>query len=155
MQTLDAISDFLSQKRLAVVGVSRAEKDFTRAMFRELLKRGYDAVPVNPAATEIEGRRCYARLQDIAPAVAGALIMTPPKQSESVVMDCAAAGVGRIWLYRAVGEGAVSKAAVGFCKANGISVVPGYCPYMFWKDSAFIHRVHGFLLQFSGGWPRP
>lgn len=154
MQTLKAISDFLSQKRLAVVGVSRTEKDFTRDMFRELLKRGYDAVPVNPAVAEVEGRRCYPRVQDIAPAVAGALVMTPPQQSESVVMDCAAAGIGRIWLYRAVGEGAVSKAAVGFCNANGISVVPGYCPHMFWKDSAFFHRLHGFLLQISGRWPR-
>ena len=154
MQTLEAISDFLRQKRLAVVGVSRTEKDFTRDMFRELLKRGYDAVPVNPAVTEIEGRRCYARVQDIAPAVAGALVMTPPKQAESVVMDCAAAGIGRVWLYRAVGQGALSKAAVGYCKANGISVVPGYCPHMFWKDAAFIHRLHGFLLQITGGWPR-
>ena len=154
MRTLEAVSDFLRQKRLAVVGVSRAEKDFTRDMFRELLKRGYDAVPVNPAAAEVEGRRCYARVQDIAPAVAGALVMTPPQQSESVVMDCVEAGIGRIWLYRAVGQGSVSQAAVGFCKANGISLVPGYCPHMFWKDSAFFHRVHGFLLQISGRWPR-
>ena len=40
---------FLATRRFAVVGVSRNEKDFSRYLLRELLARGYDAVPVNPA----------------------------------------------------------------------------------------------------------
>ena len=154
MTQLETIHDFLNQKRLALVGVSSKEKDFTRALFREFLKRGYDAVPVNPNASEMEGRRCFSRVQDIAPPVDGALIMTPPKVTESVVLDCDAAGIRRIWLYRAGGEGAVSKTAVGYCKAHRISVVPGYCPFMFWKDAAFFHRMHGFFLKIVGAWPR-
>ena len=42
------IDDFLSRKRLALVGVSRNPQDFTRSMFREFRRRGYDVVPVNP-----------------------------------------------------------------------------------------------------------
>jgi len=154
MRTIEVIENFLSQKRLALVGVSGQEKDFTRSLFREFVRRGYDAVPVNPKATEIDGRRCYAKVQDIAPPVDGVLIMTPPKVSESVVMECAASGIQRIWLYRAVGQGSVSKAAVSYCKAHNINVVPGYCPHMFWKDTPFIHRFHGFVLQFTGRWPQ-
>ena len=44
MATLDEIRDFLSLKRIAVVGVSRNPKDFTRSLFREFVRRGYDVV---------------------------------------------------------------------------------------------------------------
>ena len=69
---------FLATRRFAVVGVSRNEKDFSRYLLRELLARGYDAVPVNPALTEAEGRRTYARVADIDPPVDAALFLTAP-----------------------------------------------------------------------------
>src|SRR5512140_3030683 len=112
MTTRERIDDFLGQKRLAIVGVSRQPQDFTRLIFREFVRRGYDVVLVNPAAEEIEGRRSFPRVQDIAPPVDGVLILTPPQKTESVVLDCAAAGVTRVWMYRATGKGAVSQAAV-------------------------------------------
>lgn len=154
MRTRELIDDFLKQKRVAVVGVSRNSKDFTRVMFRELVKRGYDAIPVNPNADEIEGRQCYARLQAITPPADGALLMTSPEQSEEVVRDCAEAGISRVWMYRAAGQGAVSPKAVSFCDANGIRVVPGHCPYMFWPDAAFFHRLHGFVAKLTGTYPK-
>ena len=42
------ICNFLGHKRLAVIGVSRNSKDFSRVLFHEFLKRGYDAIPVHP-----------------------------------------------------------------------------------------------------------
>ena len=134
-----------------MVGVSRKDNDFTRSLFREFVKRGYDAVPVNPEAEELDGRRCFHRVQEIAPPVDGALLLTPPKVTESVVMECAAAGIPRVWMYRAGGDGAVSKAAVAYCKSKGIAVVPGYCPFMFWKDANFFHRLHGFFVKLTSG----
>ena len=43
MTTIQSIQDFLGLKRLAVVGVSRDPRDFTRTLFRELQGRGYHA----------------------------------------------------------------------------------------------------------------
>ncbi len=151
MTTREQIDDFLRQKRLALVGVSRKDSDFTRLLFRDFVKRGYDAVPVNPSAEELDGRQCFHRVQEISPPVEGALLMTEPRTTEAVVMDCAAAGIPRIWMYRAAGKGAVSKAAVGFCRSKGIAVIPGFCPYMFWKDAAFFHRLHGFFVKLTSG----
>lgn len=54
MSSLARIREFLGQKRLAIVGVSRQPRDFSRALFREFCSRGYEVVPVNPAAREIE-----------------------------------------------------------------------------------------------------
>lgn len=153
MTTRENIDDFLKQKRLALVGVSHTATDFTRTLFHEFVRRGYDTVPVNPNAAEIEGQRCFARVQDIRPPVDGVLVMTPSKVAERVVMDCASAGVKRVWLYRAVGQGAVSKASIQYCKANGIRVIPGYCPFMFWPDTAFFHRLHSGLLKIFGRMP--
>jgi predicted CoA-binding protein len=50
MDNLEAARALLARKRLALVGVARDQKDFTRVVQRELVRRGYDVVPVNPAA---------------------------------------------------------------------------------------------------------
>ena len=76
-------------------------------------------VPVNPNVAEVQGRRCFARVQDIQPPVAAALLMTSPEATETVVNDCAEAGIRRVWMYRAGGKGAVSAKAVAFCRERG------------------------------------
>ena len=43
-------NEFLAQRRIALVGVSRNPRDLSRTLFRELRRRGYDVVPVNPDA---------------------------------------------------------------------------------------------------------
>lgn len=138
---------FLAGKRLALVGVSRQSEDFSRGLFRELVRRGYDMVPVNPAMADqqVEGRRCYARPQDIQPAVDGAILMTPPAESEGAVRDCVQAGIRRVWLHRGVGPGSVSEAALKLCQDHGLEVVAGECPYMFLPDSGSVHRLHRLL----------
>src|SRR5579863_609506 len=107
MTSRRAIDDFLAAKRLAIVGVSRNPKDFTRTLFSEFRRRGYDVVPVTPLTSELDGLRCYSRVQDIAPPVEGALLLTSPAVTDGVVQDCASAGIRRVWMYRAGGAGAV------------------------------------------------
>ena len=147
------IEDFLSRKRLAMVGVSHDPKDFSRSLFAEFSRRGYEMVPVNPNLTEVGGARCFARLQDVRPPVAGVLVMTAADKSEAVVHDADEAGISRVWLYRAAGAGAVSEAAVNYCQARGMHLVSGYCPYMFLPNSAFFHRFHGFCMKVAGKYP--
>lgn len=154
MNTQAQIQDFLGRKRLAVVGVSRDPKDFTRSLFQELRRREYDVVPVNPGATVVDGLRCYAHVQDIAPPVEGALLMTSPAVTEQVVRDCAAAGIRNIWMYRATGVGAVSPGALTFCEAERMPVVAGECPFMFLPETPWFHRFHGFCRKVAGKYPR-
>ncbi len=150
----EAITDFLNQKRVAVVGAGRKQADFNRSLFEDLRKQGYDAVPVNPRAQDIGGVKCYASVQEVTPPVDTVLIMTPPDVTETIVKDCAEAGVRRVWFYRAGGTGAMSEAAVDFCRKQGMSVVPGQCPYMFLPRAAWFHKLHGGLLKIVGKYPR-
>jgi hypothetical protein len=154
MTTLIRIQEFLGQKRLAMVGVSQQPKDFSRMLFRELQSRGYDVVPVHPTAREIEGQPCFASVTEVQPPVSSALLMTSPAVTETVVRECAAAGVQRLWMYRAVGAGSVSPSAVAFCESNGIAVVPGECPFMFLPGGAWFHGVHGWVKKITGAYPR-
>ena len=136
---LEIIRDFLSQHRLAIVGVSHQPKDFSRALFRAFRERSFDVIPVNPSAQEIEGVVCYPHVQDIRPPVETALLMTSPAVTEQVVKDCADAGIRRVWMYRR------SPAAVAFCEAHGMSVIAGECPLMFLPNTGWVHRFHGWL----------
>jgi predicted CoA-binding protein len=151
---LETIREFLAQKRIAVAGVSRDPKDFNRSLFRSLREKGYDLVPVNPNAQEIDGVRCFASVRDIQPPVDGVLALTRPEATEAVVRDCIQAGVKRVWMYKAAGQGAVSQAAVDLCAANSIQVVPGYCPFMFLEGAEWFHRLHGGILKLFGRYPK-
>lgn len=147
------IQSFLEGKRLAMVGVSRNKADFSRIVMRDFVKRGYDVVPVNPAAEEIGGRRAFATVGEVDPPVDRALVMVPAEKAEGVVRDCREAGIQAVWLFRAVGRGAVSDAAVDLCRAGDMDVIPGRCPLMFLPNAGPIHRFHAFLLKLVGKHP--
>jgi len=150
---MDSIQQFLGHKRFAMVGVSRRPEDFSRALFGEFLHRGYQTIPVNPEAGEIAGQPCFAHLTDIQPPVEDVLVMTSPATTDTVVRECAEAGVKRVWMFRGGGHGAVSQDAVHFCEAKGIEVIPGECPFMFLPGGAWYHRFHGFVRKITGTYP--
>jgi uncharacterized protein len=150
---LQTIRDFLGLKRIAFIGVSGNPKDFSRGLFRELRQRGYEVAPVNPNLSEVDGQPCFARVQDVTPPVKGALVMTNAGASAAVVEQCAEAGVRNVWLYRAVGAGAVSPEALQCCAGHGMPTVAGECPYMFLPQTGWPHRVHGFCRKLTGKYP--
>jgi predicted CoA-binding protein len=151
---MSQIQDFLAQPRIAVVGVSRDPQDFSRTLLKEFRTRGYDAVAVNPELDEVDGDRSFHNVRDIQPPVDGVILMTPPHLTEQVVHDCAEAHVSRVWMYRAGTKGgAVSEDAVRFCEKEGISVIPGECPFMFLPATGWFHRAHGFIRKITGHYP--
>ena len=153
MASKQAIDSFLSCRRIAVVGVSRDPKDFSRAVFRAFVERGYDAVPVNPAGGEVEGHPAAGRVGEVQPPPEAALLLTPPAATGGVVRECADAGVKRVWMHRGGGAGAVSAEAVALCREKGIEVVDGECPFMFLPDAGWFHGVHRFFRRLSGRLP--
>jgi uncharacterized protein len=153
---LSLAREFLGARRIALVGASRDPRDFSRAVMKELVARGYDVVPVNPAAGEIAGRAAFATVRDVVPAPEAALLMTPPSHTADAVADCLAAGVRKIWLHRGAGAGAASPEALALCRAAGVEPVTDLCPFMLLADVSRFHRVHGYFRarqrrQVSGG----
>jgi predicted CoA-binding protein len=151
--TRDLINEFLRQKRIAIVGVSRKKSHFSRAVLTEFRKRGYDVVPCNPHESTIDELTAFPNVQSIRPPVDAVLVMTPPEVTESIVKECQQAGVTRIWLHRGTGMGASSSAAIAFCLSHNMKVIAGHCPLMFLSDAHLVHRIHGWFKKLARTYP--
>jgi predicted CoA-binding protein len=155
MSTLkETVNDFLDQKRIAVVGVSRSGDAAANTVYKKLRDAGYQVFPVNPKADQVEGDPCYANVNAIPDGVDGVVIATHPKVTDQIVQECAAAGISRIWMHRSFGEGSVSPEAVDFCRTNNLTVIPGGCPMMFCEPVDFGHKCMRWVLNLTGGLPK-
>ena len=146
MSSHSSISDFLSQKTIAVVGVSRGGRKFGNTILTALRSRGYHVVPVNPAAGDIAGERCYPDLRAISEPVDGVVTVVPPRETARVVHDAAAAGIRRVWMQ----QGSASDEAVRLCEEKGISCINNECILMYAAPVKGIHNFHRWLWRLFG-----
>jgi predicted CoA-binding protein len=143
------VEDFVSQKKLAIVGVSRSGKKFGNSIFRELKEHGYTVYPIHPEALELEGAPAYKDFKSLPEKVDGVVIVVPPTQTEKVIHDAAEVGIKRIWMQ----QGAESDAAIKFCQENGITEVHGECIMMYGIGTG-LHGFHGKIWKLIGKAPR-
>jgi|SRR5689334_5422479 len=150
------VQDFLAQKRIAVVGVSRNHNHHPAGnlIYRRLKNTGHDVFAVNPNLQTFEGDRCYPDLQSIPGGLDGVVAITRPEITERIVRDCSAAGVRRVWMHQSMAKGSsVSPAAVEYCRQHDISVIAGACPMMFGPGVDFGHMCQRWMMQLTGGLP--
>lgn len=135
----DTIDDFLAQRSLALVGVSRDGKTgFGNAVRKELGEKGYTLHVVHPEADRIADAPCAHSLAEVAAQVGGVVLVTPPAQTAKLVEEAAACGVRRVWLQ----QGAESDEAIAACERLGLAVVHHECILMFAEPTAWFHRAH-------------
>jgi predicted CoA-binding protein len=150
MNTRKDIQDFVAQKTLAVVGMSRAPHSFSANATKALRAKGYRLFLVNPNAAEIQGERCFPRMATLPEVVGGALFLTPPSATADAVREAVEAGVKHIWIQ----QGAESKEALAWCAAKNVSVISGHCILMFAEPVGSLHRIHRWLKGLFGGLPK-
>ncbi len=149
---LEQITAFLAHRRFALVGVSRNPRDMTRMLMRDFAQRRYEVVPVSPNLDEVEGRKCFARVQQIQPPVEAAMLFVAPDITEQVLHECAAAGIKRVWIR--AGQERLSPEAIAYGREAGMDLIVGECPYMFLQNATWVHRFHGFVRKVTGTYPR-
>ena len=149
-----AAEDFLGQRRIAVAGVSRTPAAHGgNVVYKRLRERGYEVFAVNPNAEVVEGDACYHDLAAIPGGVDAVVIATNPRDTASVVDDCARLGIRRVWMHRSFGAGSVDPASVAAARALGMTVIAGGCPLMFEPASDTAHRCIGWLVGHTGSRP--
>jgi uncharacterized protein len=154
-RVIDAASDFLSKKRIAVTGVSRNPQGHgSNVVYQRLRQRGYDVVAVNPNAEEVEGDRAYHDLRSIPGGVEAVVIGTRPETAEATMRECADLGIEHVWMHRSIGGGSVSRAAAEYGRAHGITVIDGGCPLMFEPVADPAHKAMRFVFTLTGAVPR-
>ena len=133
------VKDFLSQKKIAVVGVSDKRETGCNLNYKKFKDNGYQVFAVNPRISTFEGDACYPDLKSIPEKVDAVFILASPKVTEQIVDQCVELGVKHVWMHCMMGTKpglaasmtSVSQAAVEKARANGITVIPGSCPNQF------------------------
>lgn len=92
------IDEFLLQRKIAVVGVSRNKDKFSNMIYREMRTAGYEVMAVNPNADLVEGDRCYAGLGALPVKPDGVVLVVPPTQGIQIVEEAARLGIRHVWV---------------------------------------------------------
>ena len=151
MTTKREIDEFLAQKTLAIVGVSRGGKKFGNMVLKDLSRVGYRLLPIHPEAAEVGGVKAWPSFDALPEPVGGVIVCVPPAQAERVVKEAAARGIRRVWLQ----QGAESAEAIRFCEEQGLSVVHGQCVLMYPKPAtAWFHGAHRWISDLIGRTPK-
>jgi len=141
-----AIEEFVKEKRIAILGVSRSGKKFGNIVYTELKQRGYQPVIVHPEASEINGDRCYASLGELQGQVDSVLICLPPHKSAQALHDAAAVGLTKIW----ISQGADSPEVQAVARDLGLHPVTGKCILMYAQPVQGFHNFHRLFAKLIG-----
>ncbi len=128
--TDDVVRRVLGMRVWAVVGLSPDPSRDSHRVARFLLDHGREVVPVNPACSDILGRRCHARLADV-PAGAGVQVVDVFRRSEHAgrhVDEAIELGAEAVWMQL----GVIAPDAAARGRAAGLDVVMDRCPVIEW-----------------------
>ncbi|MHB1360841.1 MAG: CoA-binding protein [Rhodocyclaceae bacterium] len=109
---------------IAMVGLSARADRPSNSVARYLLARGYTIIPVNPAASEILGQRCYPSLHDIPVKVDMVDVFRKADDVPPFADAAIAIGAKSLWLQL----GIINVAAAAQASAAGLDVVMDRCP---------------------------
>lgn len=144
------VTDFLAQKRVAVLGVAHVGQNTATGILRRFVKAGYQAFGVNPQGGTADGAPLYAHVQDIPGGVDAAVVVTSPAHALEAVQDCERAQVHRVWMHdNTLLPGSASTEAVDYCNAHGIRVIDKGCPMMHLQPDG-AHRCMHWVLRKVG-----
>jgi hypothetical protein len=150
MTTLNEIKQFLAPKKFAIAGVSRNEKKFGGAIFKELREKGFELFPINPNATEIQGVKCYQSVNELPGEVNHLLVVTKKHETEKVVQQALENGMKMIWIQ----QKSETPEALEILQNSGISYIHKKCIMMFAEPVKSVHGFHRSLVKFFGGYPK-
>ncbi len=112
-----------ANKTIAVVGLSASWHRPSYFAAKYMQERGYRIIPVNPAASEILGQRCYPDLAAIPEAVDMVDVFRKPEDVVPIAREAARIGARTLWLQL----GVINHEAAALADAAGLDVVMDRC----------------------------
>jgi predicted CoA-binding protein len=144
------INKFFEADRIAIAGVSRNEKKFGNQILKELVKKNYDIIPINPNAEEIEGRKCYRSVDELPEGIKSILIATPKKQTDETLRKAINKGMANIWIQQM----SETENTLKIAEENQKEIIFDKCVFMFAEPVAGVHKFHRTILTIFGKLPR-
>lgn len=146
----EKVDDFLSQKRIAVCGLSRNKDSGAGAIYLKLRENNYQVFPVHPTADALHGDTCYPNLSAIPGGVDAVFIMNSPDIAEGIVYEAAKLGIKRVWMHNnTLMPSSVSQEAVQLGYQRDMNVIDVGCPMMFLKPD-FFHSCMRWIIKARG-----
>ena len=121
--TDDEIRNFLSLKKVAVIGISRSESKAAHFVPKYLAENGFDIIPVNPNSNEILSKKCYKEITEVEGDIDIVDVFRPSEDVLSFVRDAIKKNPKVIWLQ----EGIHNEEAENLAREHGIDVVFNRC----------------------------
>jgi uncharacterized protein len=98
-------------RRIVVVGLSTDPQKASSYVASYLRYAGYEVIPVNPNAKEIQGLACYPSLRQVPGPVDLVDIFRPAAECPGIVEEAIAAGAKAVWMQlRVINPGAAARA---------------------------------------------
>jgi predicted CoA-binding protein len=160
MNTLTTLTnDFLSQRTIAVVGISSKPQALGNALYKKLKTPHRSVVAIHPTLATFDGDPCYPNLQSVPQKIDGVFIAAKPENTERVVEDCITLNIPRVWMHYSFGlqhsskssaNSSVSLKAIERCRSHNITVISGACPMMFLEPKDPFHACLRWFLSVTG-----
>ncbi|WP_304129840.1 CoA-binding protein [Ignavibacterium album] len=149
MSTRKSIDRFLSNKNIAVIGVSSKGRGFGVAVYEQLKYAGYKVFGVNKNGGKINNEIMFKSLGEISSKVDAVVTVIPPPETEKIIDEMKMLSINQIWMQ----QGSESKEAIEKCKSNGSNVINGECILMFVEPVKSFHSFHRWINKLIREYP--
>ena len=117
------IKNFLTLKKVAVIGMSRTESKAAHFVPKYLSENGFDIIPINPNSNEILNKKCYKENTEVDGEIDIVDVFRPSEDVLPFVKDAIKKNPKVIWLQ----EGIHNEEAENLAREHGIDVVFNRC----------------------------
>jgi predicted CoA-binding protein len=108
---------------IAVVGASRYPYKAAHTVPLQILRHGWQVIPVNPAVRELWGVKAYPTLADVPVPIDVVNVFRPSADAAEVARQAVAVGAKALWLQ----QGITSPEARAIAEAAGIDYIEDTC----------------------------
>tara|TARA_X000001036_G_scaffold423651_1_gene447820 strand:+ start:110 stop:586 length:477 start_codon:yes stop_codon:yes gene_type:complete len=142
-QSPDVIQAALSERRIAIVGLSSNELRASNFVGYYMRRHNYDVIPVNPREQEILGNTCYSSLTEVPGDVDVVDVFRASDAVPAIAREALEIGAKYLWLQ----FGVISEEGIRIAEEGGLQLIVDRCLKV--EHARYIGRMHwlGFNTQ--------
>jgi len=142
-QSPDVIQAALSERRIAIVGLSSNELRASNFVGYYMQRHNYDVIPVNPREQEILGNTCYSSLTEVPGDVDVVDVFRASDAVPAIAREALEIGAKYLWLQ----FGVISEEGIRIAEEGGLQLIVDRCLKV--EHARYIGRMHwlGFNTQ--------
>ncbi len=147
------IDRFLAEKQIGFAGISRQKSKFSNNVYQKLKESGYTVHPVHPEMDSFGGDACVTCIEQLPDDVQALILVASQDVCAKVLSDMSKTKINQVWIFSGKTRPDV-EAEVRRLRDSGVSVISGYCPYLFLEPVSSIHSFHRLIIRLLGKYPK-